>query len=73
MLIGRLLVVVEEFRLISDRKGAVKMASGGSQNLDEAIKRTQESFKSLIRKPPMTEKLLARPPFRYLHDVLMEV
>ncbi|XP_056392384.1 TRAF3-interacting protein 1 isoform X2 [Hyla sarda] len=37
------------------------------------VRRTQESLGKVIRKPPLTDKLLGRPPFRYLHDILTEV
>ncbi|MEE6490821.1 hypothetical protein FKM82_016017 [Ascaphus truei] len=37
------------------------------------LRRTQESLGKVIRKPPLTDKLLGKPPFRYLHDILSEV
>ncbi|KAM5152176.1 TRAF3-interacting protein 1 isoform 1-T1 [Mantella aurantiaca] len=37
------------------------------------IRRTQETLGKVIRKPPLTDKLLGKPPFRYLHDILSEV
>ncbi|XP_014640942.1 PREDICTED: TRAF3-interacting protein 1 isoform X2 [Ceratotherium simum simum] len=37
------------------------------------VKRTQEALGKVIRRPPLTEKLLCKPPFRYLHDIITEV
>ncbi|NWW46335.1 MIPT3 protein, partial [Pedionomus torquatus] len=42
--------------------------------MNEAVVReTQESLGRVIRKPPLTDRLLSKPPFRYLHDVITEV
>ncbi|XP_058520291.1 TRAF3-interacting protein 1 [Ochotona princeps] len=37
------------------------------------VRRTQEALGKVIRRPPLTEKLLTKPPFRYLHDIITEV
>ncbi|NWY58988.1 MIPT3 protein, partial [Chionis minor] len=40
---------------------------------EAVVRRTQESLGRVIRKPPLTDRLLSKPPFRYLHDVISEV
>ncbi|OXB75886.1 UNVERIFIED_CONTAM: hypothetical protein H355_008530 [Colinus virginianus] len=40
---------------------------------EEVVRRTQECLGRVIRKPPLTDRLLSKPPFRYLHDVITEV
>ncbi|XP_050606439.1 TRAF3-interacting protein 1 isoform X5 [Macaca thibetana thibetana] len=37
------------------------------------VRQTQEALGKVIRRPPLTEKLLSKPPFRYLHDIITEV
>ncbi|XP_031730913.1 TRAF3-interacting protein 1 isoform X2 [Anarrhichthys ocellatus] len=37
------------------------------------VKKTQDTLGKVIKKPPLTDKLLTKPPFRYLHDILSEV
>jgi hypothetical protein len=40
---------------------------------DKIVKKTQETLGKIIKKPPLTEKLLKKPPFRFLHDILTSV
>ncbi|CAH8457601.1 unnamed protein product [Heterobilharzia americana] len=35
----------------------------------KVIRRTQESLGKIIKRPVLTDKLLGRPPFRFLHDI----
>ncbi|XP_048455080.1 TRAF3-interacting protein 1 isoform X2 [Rhincodon typus] len=37
------------------------------------VRRTQDTLGKVIKKPPLTDKLLSKPPFRYLHDIFTEV
>nr|5FMU_A Chain A, TRAF3-INTERACTING PROTEIN 1 [Mus musculus]5FMU_B Chain B, TRAF3-INTERACTING PROTEIN 1 [Mus musculus]5FMU_C Chain C, TRAF3-INTERACTING PROTEIN 1 [Mus musculus]5FMU_D Chain D, TRAF3-INTERACTING PROTEIN 1 [Mus musculus] len=46
----------------------------GAASMNAAVvRRTQEALGKVIRRPPLTEKLLNKPPFRYLHDIITEV
>lgn len=46
----------------------------GDNNVDpEIIKRTQDSLGKFVKKPPLTEKLLKKPPFKFIHDVIKVV
>ncbi|KAM6200689.1 LOW QUALITY PROTEIN: ubiquitin carboxyl-terminal hydrolase 40-like [Sarcoramphus papa] len=47
---------------------------GPAAALNEAVvRRTQDSLGRVIRKPPLRDRLLSKPPFRYLHAVIPEV
>ena len=39
----------------------------------KVIKKTQDTLGKLIKRPPLTDKLLSRPPFRFIHDICSAV
>lgn len=39
----------------------------------EIIKATQTSLGKYVKRPPLSEKLLKKPPFRFLHDIITNV
>lgn len=39
----------------------------------DIIKITQTSLGKYVKRPQLTEKLLRKPPFRFLHDIVTTV
>lgn len=39
----------------------------------DVIKATQASLGKYVKRPPLSEKLLRKPPFRFLHDIVLAV
>ena len=37
------------------------------------VQKTIKILKKTVKKTPLTPKLLGKPPFRYLHDLISEV
>ena len=42
-------------------------------SLEDDIKTTQEILQPLINKPVLKDKLLQKPPFRFIHDIFSQV
>jgi len=60
--------------------GGSGMNSAMTVNLDSQIEKcdgteatTQALLSEIIQRPKLTDKLLSKPPFRYLHDIITEV
>ena|SRR5688572_14257486 len=46
----------------------------GDSSVDpKIIKKTQDTLGKVIKKPPMSEKILSRPTVQYMYDVLISV
>ena len=39
----------------------------------EIIKKTQDLLEPHFTRPPLTDKLLRKPPFRFLYDIILSV
>ena len=61
-----LLLLAQQHKI---RQTTVAMADG---NLDALVAETINTMGKCIKRPPMTEKLLVKPPFRFLHDTITE-
>lgn len=45
-----------------------------TENIDaEVIKRTQDALGKYVKKPPLTDKLLRKPPFKFILDIVKAV
>ena len=55
--------------------GGVGSGGGGGRelNVTENWEDTKAIIEQIIQKPRMQEKLLNKPPFRYLHDIIMAI
>jgi TRAF3-interacting protein 1 len=42
-------------------------------DLDALVAQAKDAISAIIQKPKMTEKLLSKPPFRFLHDTISAI
>lgn len=42
-------------------------------DLNQLVSTSQQSLGRVVQRTPLTEKLLSRPPFKYLHDLITEI
>lgn len=70
--------ILEHFHSCSnesvDEKKVTEALDMTESSLDpELILKTQETLGKFVKKPPLTEKLLKKPPFKFIHDVIKVV
>uniref|UniRef100_A0A7S3JTG7 TRAF3-interacting protein 1 n=1 Tax=Aureoumbra lagunensis TaxID=44058 RepID=A0A7S3JTG7_9STRA len=57
-----------------DNRGVAQLNDGDINSCDGTIEKTKNILEPIIeKKPKLTEKLLSKPPFRFLHDLISEV
>lgn len=64
---------IENCGKFSDSKIEFLIEMTESNVNDNVIKQTQDSLGKFVKKPPLTEKLLKKPPFKFIHDIVKVV